>query len=480
MALTRWDFETGSDGNAITAANTGASSVVVSGGAGIISTARAADGTRSARLTSSTTSGGLYYQRTGLSTAALAQDVCLYLTAAPSGTVTLIWFGSSSTRRISLNMTSARILQFVDAGGATAWTSPTAVPLNQWVRLSVYATQNATTGTMRAAFYPSPTSTTATEDSTLLTGKNTGASAYTDIRVGMKCTTGVRTGTGHFDINGWDPAATGLIQVSVSGSVAATAPTSTLTAVAPTVAGIIAGSVAAVLMSITAAAVAPTVDGESVVFGGGPPNITVTAVAPTVTGSGLATVSAVAPSITAASVTPTVSGQQITTVTATSSSITAASPAPAVAGIRNMSVVAVAAGITLGAIAPVVSASGNAGVTAVAPSSTVTAIAPTAMAVRNATVTGVSAAATGTARPPTVAGIRNSTTVAALVSIVATIVAPTVAAAGVITIDGAHVTKATHSGAYAIAGTQVATASSHNKRVTRAERHTQYHQTGRP
>ena len=208
MASTRWNWGLGANGDTLTTTNTGSSGVLLTGGTGVISTAQAIIGTRSALLTATTTSGVVYWQRSGMSTTAINADMYVYVTAAPSAAVAIMWIGTGS-RMVSLEMNTGRTLTIKDAAYTSIWTSTYAIPLNTWVRINIYATQNATTGTVRVGMYLGHSG-TAQDDSTLLTGRNTGASAYTDLRQGAKCSTGTQTLTMHVGSWSYDPAATGL------------------------------------------------------------------------------------------------------------------------------------------------------------------------------------------------------------------------------------------------------------------------------
>ncbi|MGB4762256.1 MAG: hypothetical protein WBP12_02760 [Candidatus Saccharimonas sp.] len=213
MSVERWGFESGSNGNAIDATNTNSDAVLITGGTAVISTAQSAHGTRSALMTGTATSGALYLSKDVTATTTLGLDAYVYVTTAPDAETTFLWLGAGSTRQVSLAMANTRQIRIRDGGGAggtSLWTSTTAVPLNTWVRISIVASQGASTGTVRAAFYTGD-STTATEDSTLLTGRNTGASAYSRVRVGFKTSTGTNQGVTYFDDWAYDVEAVALL-----------------------------------------------------------------------------------------------------------------------------------------------------------------------------------------------------------------------------------------------------------------------------
>ena len=216
MALVRWGFESGANGNAITGANTAADNVAVTGGTGAISTTQTIEGTRSAYLVGTSTSGVVYWNKTYTNTTQFAIDTFIYIATLPSAETTILWVGSGSTRNISLALATdgkIRIRDGAGGGGASIWTSTTNLAVNAWYRVSIYATQDATSGTVRAAYYTG-TATNPTEDSTLLTGRNTGASPFNVFRIGIKSTTGTVTASAYFDNYGYDTTATGLLPIA--------------------------------------------------------------------------------------------------------------------------------------------------------------------------------------------------------------------------------------------------------------------------
>lgn len=211
MAQTRFSFPTGAGGDAATGANTGSSFVVVTGGTLAISTAQAVIGTRSLLMTATSTSGACYITKQGLASTAMATDYYLYLTAAPSAAQQIIFYGAGSSQRVSLELNADRTVTIRDDAYAAAWTSTYVIPLNTWVRVALYAVASSTVGQVRAAvFLGNSTTPTSGGDSGLLTNKNTGADAWTDLRLGMKCATGTATGTGYMGSWAYDDAATGL------------------------------------------------------------------------------------------------------------------------------------------------------------------------------------------------------------------------------------------------------------------------------
>lgn len=209
MAVTRWGFESGSDLDTLNGTNGGCDSVVNTGGTSIISTAQAAHGTRSALMTATSTSGAEYLQQSLTATDDLAVDVYIYITAMPSADVGLIWYGDGALQRVTLELLTTGAIRIRDDAFANQWTSGTTLSLNTWYRVSLFAHRDPSAGTVRAAYYAMD-STTAIADSGLLTGKNTGSTSYTGLRIGPKVSTGTTTMTAHFDDWGYDPVATGL------------------------------------------------------------------------------------------------------------------------------------------------------------------------------------------------------------------------------------------------------------------------------
>lgn len=213
MSVERWGFELGSDGEVLGSSNANADYVVFTGGTGVISTTRAMHGTRSALLTGNSTSGGMYIYKTFAATSTLGADTYIYITAAPSSELTLLWMGDGSTRGISLGIADTmalRIRNGAGGGGASVWTSSTTLSLNTWYRISLVASPGTTTGTVRAAYYAGD-ATTPIADSGLLTNQNTGAEPYTAIRLGVKANTTTFTMTANFDDWAYDTEAVALL-----------------------------------------------------------------------------------------------------------------------------------------------------------------------------------------------------------------------------------------------------------------------------
>lgn len=217
MALTEYAFESGSNGDALTAGNTGFDSVVISGSgtSGVISTAQAAHGTRSGLFTKSSASGTCYIQKT-VSTTSATVRIYIRMTALPSADQTVIWLGNGSSQRANVEITSGGAIRFRDDGNTARWisggatTSVGTMTTNTWYRIEFYA--NMGTGAARLVVYPGDSTTPVTNmDSGAWTGVNFGADSYTAVRVGTSAGTGTTTLTAYLDAVGIEDAATGLV-----------------------------------------------------------------------------------------------------------------------------------------------------------------------------------------------------------------------------------------------------------------------------
>lgn len=212
MAQTRWLFETGADGNAGSASNHGASSVTTSGGTLTLTDDTPTISGLSSRMVGTASSGGCYLATSGLSTNAAALDMYLTLETAPSTIVAIMSVQMGSTRCVSIEMLTNRTLRLMDRDYTSRATTP-AIPLTDTlVRVALYTTRDPSAGTMRLAVWTgaSPATMTLLSDSDLLTGYNTGESAWTGWRVGIKTGTGTQTGTLRLLSWAGDPDATGL------------------------------------------------------------------------------------------------------------------------------------------------------------------------------------------------------------------------------------------------------------------------------
>lgn len=210
MSIQRWGFESGSNGDIVNATNSSSDYLISTGGTAIISTTQKAHGTRSALFTSTSTSGAVYIQKAITATTNLGVDAYIYVTSLTDAESSFLWIGSGTTRYVSLSFMPSGQIRIRDRNFAISWTSSTTIALNTWTRISIVATQGATAGTARAAFYGMD-STAATEDSGWLTAKNTGENPYTSIRIGPKASTGTNQCVAYFDDWAYDTEAVALL-----------------------------------------------------------------------------------------------------------------------------------------------------------------------------------------------------------------------------------------------------------------------------
>ena len=211
MAITRWSFPNGVDGDTLTAPLAGADTVNFSGVATLENDHPLNPGGLGARLYSDV-SGHQWFAKEGLSSTSYAVDFYIYIpTAAPNVSVTtyFMWAGaSSSLRSAGIQMVAARQLRINTSDVTPSWTSGV-LPLDTMIRVSAFVTCSATTGTVRLAWYLG-SNTTPQEDSGTITGLNTQAN-IDRIRIGPKAAT--TAGTTEMWIASWayDPVATGLL-----------------------------------------------------------------------------------------------------------------------------------------------------------------------------------------------------------------------------------------------------------------------------
>lgn len=210
MAVAHLTTEGNADGVAVTAANTGCTQVVNSTGSMEFDTAFAGMGTVSIMVLPAA-SGANYLQLT-VSSASCGMDYLIRLTAAPTVTMPVLWMGVGGTRSVSLNLSTTGQLLVNNAAGTTVYTSTGTIPMDgTWVRLSLFATPGASTGTFRAAAYVGESSTPITNtDSTLKTAQALNAGSFTVLRWG-KSSTANNAATFWFDEPCYDVAASGLI-----------------------------------------------------------------------------------------------------------------------------------------------------------------------------------------------------------------------------------------------------------------------------
>lgn len=213
MAVVRWNFPNGTNGNTLTAPLAGADTTNFAAGTPTLSSTQVLAGmnTLSARFTLDA-GGHLWYAKEGLSATAYAYDFYLYLAARTGGTVYAGWAGLGSSGR-SLGVIiggSQNLVSLSDSTGTIYTSGVEAFPDNTWIRFSVFGTCGAGTGTGRLAWYAGH-STTPIGDTGLLTNLNTQTS-IDRIRIGGKAASSSVTG-GEMYFGSWayDTAAAGLI-----------------------------------------------------------------------------------------------------------------------------------------------------------------------------------------------------------------------------------------------------------------------------
>lgn len=169
-----------SSGDIQTAGDTAATAVGVDSGATFTySNTHAAHGTKAAKITSA---GATAQGKWAISGDAGAARFYLYLSAAMSSSETRLFHLSNGftalLRLKGLNNGYMRL----DAGGSTAWTSPTAIPAGEWIRVEIAYRRAA--GEAKVAIY-SADSTTAISDSGWMTGLALGSTNPDGARFGV-------------------------------------------------------------------------------------------------------------------------------------------------------------------------------------------------------------------------------------------------------------------------------------------------------
>jgi hypothetical protein len=219
--VVREKVTTGNDADTITAGNTGSSSVVQTGGSAEIDTAVVYSATRAILGNATVTSGAVYWELIIPQVDSGAFDFYIRINTMPSAEIGVLSILNASTRMLSVNVCSGadagkiRVRDAGGAGGLNLYTSTAAMSTGVWYRVSIYATQHVTAGTVRVAFFTGNGS-TPLDDSTLLTGKATGASPYNRLRWGPKTGTGTATFNAAFDDWAYDLGATDLIAPEVT------------------------------------------------------------------------------------------------------------------------------------------------------------------------------------------------------------------------------------------------------------------------
>lgn len=223
MTVYNYGFESGSNNDSLSSGNAGMD-VAFGGGAGVISTEWAYDGTRSAKMTSTTTSGTATLAMTNGTQAGSGAAWALLIpfkidSAWPAGSpgVTLLTFRSGSTFNLRLAVLHTAggaddgKLRLFGPSDAVLWSSDGGFPTDFEGYLTIYATRHASTAVVQfqvldAAGAP------VSGFSASLTNQNTGSSAWTNWRLGASAGTGTQAyGPFWVDAITFDNAATGLL-----------------------------------------------------------------------------------------------------------------------------------------------------------------------------------------------------------------------------------------------------------------------------
>lgn len=227
MTQTKNSFEAGTPGATVSTVNTGGTgntpfSTVTIGGAAtlVFDNTDHAHGTQC--VVGANASGQVTTMiQSGLSSTAMNRVLYVKLDTAVASDLYLIRFTVAGVRKASLHINGASKLRMCDSTGTTGlgpWTSGgataanVAIPLNQWIRVELYA-QSAASGTMTAAYY-SLDSTSAIDSVTVATA-NGGGSPFDAWTIG-KNDASAYAGTIKYDSTQGDDAATGLMGPWVS------------------------------------------------------------------------------------------------------------------------------------------------------------------------------------------------------------------------------------------------------------------------
>lgn len=218
MAVSRYGYESGTNGVALDTVVADNESLFISGSgtSATVSTTQKAHGNNAVRWVKAAASGTAYTQR-DIASSSCGVDIYVYLNSAPTvGESTVLWLGIGSARSISIGITTARTVTLrngAGGGGTNIW--PGTLPvltLATWYRISLFATPGATTGTARAAVFALDSLTPITNgDTGLLTSINAGTAEFTSRRIGVSTSTTTSTADMYLDDPGLDEAATGLI-----------------------------------------------------------------------------------------------------------------------------------------------------------------------------------------------------------------------------------------------------------------------------
>lgn len=212
MAVIRWNFPNGNDGDTLTAPLAGADTTNFAAGTPTLSNVQTLSGmnTLSARFTLNAV-GHLWYAKEGLSATSYAYDLYVYIVTRMGGNVYIGWAGLGSAPRSLGIVIGAQNNVILNDGAGTVYSSGNeAFPDNAWIRFSVFGTCGAGTGTGRLAWYLGH-DTTPLGDTGLLTNLSTQTS-IDRIRIGGKAATS-SVASGEVYIGSWayDTTATELI-----------------------------------------------------------------------------------------------------------------------------------------------------------------------------------------------------------------------------------------------------------------------------
>lgn len=221
MAIQKLSF-TGENGVAASLANTGYDQLVVTDASGSMQfdSSWMPRGRISCRSTGSTSAGYVMGRKdiTATDTLAFDQPVRpLALPTATTGEEALFYFGNLESRRVSVNVLANGALRIRDGANVNAWTSAAGVlAVGVGVIVSVYIVRHASAGSVRVIVY-NESDLSVRADSTLLTGRNTGADSINRTRSSMAKGSSSSTiaATYQFGEPRWDTAATGPMPAAI-------------------------------------------------------------------------------------------------------------------------------------------------------------------------------------------------------------------------------------------------------------------------
>lgn len=168
-------------------------SVVATGTGGTIvyDSVRAMGGSRSIKVSPVGASGAVYAAKNFTAGIQLAARFYVYTATAFDNGASLFGFYVGATRVADIRFNSSQKIRVTAAASASdhAWTAANNFPLNQWIRVEVYLKVGTTisNGQIQVAYYAGD-STTAIENSSLLTAVNTGTEGITSLRFGLAST----------------------------------------------------------------------------------------------------------------------------------------------------------------------------------------------------------------------------------------------------------------------------------------------------